>query len=137
MIVNAIEWRRLALAMAASTAMAACTGAQATWTPTVDTYGSSQAQYLSMDLEECRALAMRTSGYAPNEAVSGAISGGLLGAAAGAAIGAALGDAGKGAAVGAATGGFGAATARGVGSEQQFKRAYVNCMRNRGHTVIN
>ena len=30
---------------------------QSGWTPTVDTYGNSRAQYLSQDLAECKALA--------------------------------------------------------------------------------
>ena len=29
---------------------------QSQWSPTVDTYGNSRAQYLSQDMEECRAL---------------------------------------------------------------------------------
>jgi uncharacterized protein YcfJ len=65
------------------------------------------------------------------------VTGGLVGAAAGAAIGAAFGNAGRGAAVG----GVGGALTQGAGrarqSEQQYQRAYVNCMRQRGHRVIN
>lgn len=110
---------------------------QKQWTPTVDTYGDSRAQYVSQDLQECRNLAIQTSGYAPEETVKGAAIGGLVGAAAGAAIGAAFGSAGTGAAVGAAAGGIGYGAAKGAGSEKQFKQAYNNCMRNRGHAVIN
>ena len=109
---------------------------QSTWTPTVDTYGSSRAQFLSRDLEECRALAQRTSGSTGEEAARGAVVGGLIGAAAGAAIGAAVGNPGRGAAVGAAAGGFGGGTRGGARSQEQFKQAYINCMRNRGHNVV-
>ncbi len=110
---------------------------QQPWTPTVDTFGSSNSQYVSRDLEECRQLAFQVSGSTPENAVRGAVTGGLVGAAGGAAIGAALGNAGRGAAVGAAAGGIGNATRRANQSEAQFRQAYVNCMRQRGHTVIN
>ncbi len=135
---EAVSTYRLGLlAIIAMVGSVGCSANQATWTPTVDTYGNSRAQYVSRDLEECRMLAMRTSGHSTEEAVSGAVTGGLVGAAAGAAIGAVFGDAGRGAAVGAAAGGMGNATRRGVASEAQFKRSYENCMRNRGHRVIN
>lgn len=107
------------------------------WTPVVDTYGSSRAQYLGRDLEECRVLAQAAGGDAVGQGARGAVRGGLVGAAGGAAIGAALGNAGRGAAVGAAAGGV----TRGVGSanqsEAQFRQAYTNCLRNRGHRVLN
>lgn len=110
---------------------------QQPWRPTVDTFGSSQAQYVSRDMEECRQLAFQVSGSAPQQAVQGAATGGLVGAAAGAAIGAAFGSAGRGAAVGAAAGGIGHGAQRASQAEQAFQRAYVNCMRQRGHNVIN
>ena len=107
------------------------------WTPVVDTYGSSRAQYLGRDLEECRSLASQAGGDSVGQGARGAVRGGLVGAAGGAAIGAALGNAGRGAAVGAAAGGV----TRGVGaanqSDAQFRQAYTNCMRNRGHRVLN
>ena len=106
------------------------------WTPTVDTYGSSRAQYVSRDLEQCRNLANQASGDSVGQGARGAVRGGLVGAAGGAALGAALGNAGRGAAVGAVAGGV----TRGVSSSNQsdaaFRQAYVNCMRQRGHTVI-
>ena len=110
---------------------------QTQWTPTVDTYGSSRAQYVNRDMEECRQLAFQVSGSAPQQAVQGAVTGGLVGAAAGAAIGAAFGNAGRGAAVGAAAGGIGHGAQRASQAEQAFQRAYVNCMRQRGHNVLN
>ena len=130
-----IRKRVLTIAVA-STCVIGCGATQRQWTPTVDTYGNSRAQYTSRDLEECRALAMRVSGYAPEEATRGAVTGGLVGAAAGAAIGAAFGSAGTGAAVGAAAGGIGYGAKKGAESEANFKRAYVNCMRQRGHNVL-
>src|SRR4030095_7012603 len=73
---------------------------QSQWTPTVDTYGDSRAQYVTQDTQECRQLAMQVSGSSTTKAGEGALFGGLLGAAAGAAIGAAAGG-GRGAGMGA------------------------------------
>jgi len=118
--------------------LAAGCATQQPWRPTVDTFNNnSNNQYLSRDMEECRNLAQRVSGHAPTEAVGGAVTGGLVGAAAGAAIGAAFGNAGRGAAVGAATGGIGMGAARASQAESSFRQAYVNCMRQRGHNVVN
>lgn len=107
------------------------------WSPTVDTFGSSRAQYVSRDTEQCRQLALQVSGSAPQEAVRGAAVGGLVGAAGGAAIGAALGRPGRGAALGAAAGGIGHGVQRASRSEADFQRAFNNCMRQRGHNVLN
>lgn len=130
--------KRLLAASAGMVALlAAGTGWARSWTPVVDTYGSSRAQFLSRDLEECRVLANQASGDSVGQGARGAVRGGLVGAAGGAAIGAALGNAGRGAAVGAAAGGI----TRGVGassqSDAQFRQAYTNCMRQRGHRVLN
>jgi len=110
---------------------------QRPWTPVVDTYRDSHAQYLAQDMEECRELALQASGYAPQQGALGGVVGGLAGAAAGAAIGAALGHPAPGAAVGAAAGGIGTGVAAAGRSESEFKRAYSRCMRQRGHPVIN
>jgi uncharacterized protein YcfJ len=110
---------------------------QQPWVPTVDTFNNSRNQYIARDMEECRALALRVSGSAPQEAVRGAATGGLVGAAAGAALGAAFGSPGRGAAVGAAAGGIGLGATRASQSERAFKQAYANCMRQRGHNVVN
>lgn len=111
--------------------------AQGNWTPTVDTYGSSRAQYLSSDMWECRQLASQTSGSAAGSAGRGALRGGAVGAVGGAAIGAAFGNAGRGAAVGAAAGGIGRGAQQASASEAQFRRAFSNCLRARGHNVLN
>jgi len=109
---------------------------QTQWRPTVDTYGSSRAQYVTRDEWECRQLAMQASGSSTEQAATGALFGGLLGAAGGAAIGAAAGSPGRGAAIGAAAGGIGTGVVRGVQSNQSFQRVFTQCMRNRGHTVL-
>lgn len=106
------------------------------WRPTVDPHGDPHAEAIEYDQRECDRLARQSSGGTASSAGRGALIGGLLGAAGGAAIGAAFGSPGTGAMVGAAAGGIGGATHEGLGAEDQFKRAYVNCMRNRGHNVI-
>lgn len=114
-----------------------CAWAQSSWTPTVDTYGSERAQYLSRDMWDCRELASQSSGSAGGSAARGALRGGAVGALGGAAIGAALGNAGRGAAVGAAAGGITRGVGEASGSEAQFRRTFSNCLRGRGHTVLN
>src|SRR5262249_15113177 len=89
-----------------ATALSACVS-QSQWTPTVDTYGSSRAQFVTRDQAECRQLAMQVSGSTAGQATRGAVGGGLLGAAAGAGIGAAAGNAGRGALAGGAVGALG------------------------------
>lgn len=107
------------------------------WQPTVDPYGDPNAHRIGADLAECRQWALQASGGTPTQAVTGGLVGGALGAAAGAAIGAAAGNAGTGAAVGAATGGMGGGVYQGMGAEETYKSAYVRCMHNRGHRVLN
>ncbi len=110
---------------------------QSGWQPVVDPYNDPRAAYINQDLMECKILAQKVSGYTPEEAVKGALIGGAVGAAAGAAIGAAVGSPGKGAAIGAATGGISSGTYKGLSAEEAYKRAYINCMKNRGHNVLN
>lgn len=107
------------------------------WTPTVDTYGDPNASRISADMVECQQIARQASGWSPGEAGTGAVAGGLLGAAAGAALGAATGSPGAGAALGAAAGGLTGGAYKGLTAEDNYKRAYSNCMRNRGHRVVN
>jgi uncharacterized protein YcfJ len=109
---------------------------QNTWTPTVDTYGDPNAWRLSQDEAQCRQLALQASGGSVRKTAEGTVIGGLLGAAAGAAIGAAAGNAGMGAAVGAAAGGFGGGSYEGFNTSAQFKQAFDQCLRERGHQVI-
>ena len=110
---------------------------QTGWTPTVDTYGDKNAGRITQDQEECRELAQKASGGTTEETLTGAAVGGLVGAAAGAALGAAVGSPGRGAALGAAAGGFGGGAGQGLKAEEQYKLAFKNCMKNRGHNVIN
>lgn len=111
---------------------------QGGWTPTVDPYGDPNAAAIGNNMAACKQLALQASGGTASEAVKGGLVGGAIGAAAGAALGAATGgDIGTGAAMGAVIGGMGAGVTQGVSAEQAYKQAYINCMRNRGHKVIN
>jgi outer membrane lipoprotein SlyB len=128
--------RTLAVCTASLWLLAGCATTQP-WTPVVDTYGNSRAQFVHRDTEECRQMARQVSGHSPNQAARGAVTGGLIGAAGGAALGAALGNAGRGAAIGAAAGGIGQGVRSGAGAERNFQQAFNNCMRGRGHNVLN
>lgn len=134
--------KRLHGLSAALVILTGCSTTQTNWTPTVDTYGNSRAQYLSRDMEECRALALRASGSTSEQATESAVTRGLLGAATGAAVGAVLDrDNWRGARRGAAVGGAAGALSGGLGTASQtdatFQRAFNNCMQRRGHNVLN
>lgn len=109
------------------------------WTPTVDTYNDKNAYRLNQDMQDCQQLASQASGggAGAKEAAIGAGVGGLIGAAGGAALGAVVGSPGTGAAIGAAAGGIGGASKQGMESNDLYKRAYRNCLRQRGHNVVN
>jgi uncharacterized protein YcfJ len=104
--------------------------------PVVDTHDSPVAQNLTRDEAECRELAEQASRGTEKEAAKGALTGGAIGAATGAVIGAAAGSPGTGAAIGAAAGGAGGGLLKGLGAEKRFKEAFKQCMRNRGHKVL-
>lgn len=106
------------------------------WTPTVDTYNDRNAYRLNQDMQECQQLASQSASTVKDTATGAAV-GGLVGAAGGAAIGAITGDPGKGAAIGAAAGGIGGAAQQGIHSNDGYKNAYRNCLRQRGHNVVN
>jgi outer membrane lipoprotein SlyB len=110
---------------------------QGGWTPTVDPYNDPNAYRINQDMAECKNLASQASGGTAKEAAIGAGVGGLIGAAGGAALGAIAGSPGTGAAIGAAAGGIGGGAKQGFEGESNYKRAYSNCMRNRGHRVVN
>lgn len=106
------------------------------WQPVADPANDRNAANLGVDTEQCRQLASQ-AGSVGTETAKGVAAGGLLGAAAGAAIGAVAGDPGAGAAIGAAAGGIGGGAATGISADDQYKRAFINCMRGRGHNIIN
>jgi outer membrane lipoprotein SlyB len=109
---------------------------QSGWTPTVDPYGDPNAANIARDQINCRVLARQAAGNPVTEVGKGALIGGATGAAGGAALGAATGSPGLGAAVGAAAGGIGGLIEQGFGVDHQYKQAFINCMRGRGHNVL-
>ena len=127
---------KIAIIISTTTLITAC-ASQTGWSPTVDPYGDPNAYRLNQDLQECRQLASQASGGTAKQAATGTVVGGLIGAATGAAIGAIGGNAGTGAAYGAAAGGIGGGVKQGFESEGGYKRAYNNCMRHRGHYIVN
>lgn len=106
------------------------------WQPTIDSYNDPNAARIPQDQSECDMLA-HNAGNTGAETAKGVGVGALLGAASGAAIGAVTGSPGAGAAIGAAAGGIGGGAYSGLDADNQYKRAFINCMRERGHRVIN
>jgi hypothetical protein len=106
------------------------------WQPTVDAYNDRNPAAIPADTEQCKALAQQ-AGSVGTETAKGAGVGALVGAAGGAALGAIYGNPATGAATGAVVGGLGGATKQGLEGDTQYRQAFINCMRNRGHNVIN
>ena len=104
--------------------------------PTVDTYNDRNIGRIEQDKAECDGLA-KQAGSAGTSALKGAGVGALVGAAGGAAMGAIFGNPATGAAAGAAIGGIGGGASQGISGDNEYKQAFNNCMRNRGHNVIN
>lgn len=104
--------------------------------PTVDPYGDSRADRIGQDFYECEGLAHQASRGVGEEATKGALVGGGIGAVGGAILGSLSGNPGKGAMIGAAAGGVTGGVSQGMNADQRFVYAYRNCMRNRGHNVI-
>lgn len=129
-------YKTLSAILISAVIMTGC-ASQGDWSPTVDPYGDPNAANIGRDKVECKQLAKSSAGSTAAETGKGALVGGAIGAAAGAAVGAAVGSPGTGAMVGAAVGGLGGAAKQGFGAEGDYKQAFINCMRNRGHNVVN
>lgn len=128
--------RHMVIAVAGLALLPSC--AQMTsYQPTVDPYGDPNAYRLNQDMQECQQLASHASGGTAKETAIGAGVGGLIGAGGGAALGAIMGNPGTGAAIGAAVGGIGGAAKQGIQSDDRYKNAYNNCLRQRGHKLVN
>ncbi len=110
---------------------------QTGWSPTVDPYNNPNANRLNQDYDECRQLALQASGGTAKQTATGTVIGGLIGAASGALIGVISGNPGRGAAYGGAIGGIGGGVKKGFEAEGGYKNAYNNCMRHRGHYILN
>ncbi|MDJ0786354.1 MAG: hypothetical protein QNK05_06070 [Myxococcota bacterium] len=107
-----------------------------TWKPTIDPYNNPNAARLSADEAQCRQIANEAAGGKGGSAAARGVMSGLLGAATGAAIGAIFGDAGQGAASGAIAGTVSGGVGGAASSDAHFKRVFSNCLRNRGHNVL-
>lgn len=106
------------------------------WEPVVDPAYDKNPAMIQQDTAECKMLA-RQAGSTATEALKGGAAGALIGGAGGAALGALTGNPATGAALGATVGGIGGAAQQGVSGDEQYKRAFINCMRGRGHNVVN
>jgi hypothetical protein len=103
--------------------------------PVVDTYNDPRAAYLNQDAAQCEQIAKDNSGVGRGVATDG-LTGALIGGATGAALGAVIGNPATGAAIGGTIGGLGGATKGGVEADQSYKRIFKNCLRGRGHNVL-
>ncbi len=115
--------------------LSACVS-QNSWTPEVDTANDPNAAKLATDEAQCRELA-KQGAHTGKEVGEGALEGATVGVLTGAALGAIGGDAGEGAAMGATGGAAGGGVAMARDSNADFKRIFTNCLRERGHTVLN
>ncbi len=101
---------------------------QSGWSPAMDPYGDPNVANISRDQIDCRVLAKRAVGNPGVEVGKSAILGGATGAALGALAGSP--------ALGAAVGGVGGLVKQGFGVDNQYKQAFINCLRGRGHSVL-
>jgi hypothetical protein len=109
---------------------------QNSWAPTVDPYNDPNAARISQDEAECRQLAKQASGGSLRKTAEGVGIGGAIGAGLGAALGAIVGTPGEGAALGATMGAATGGAKEGAESNRDFKSAFDQCMRGRGHKVL-
>lgn len=110
-------------------------GYQSIYIPVIDRAGSSATpDVYARDIDECNRLAQQRP--AGSAAADGALGGLLVGALLGAVVGSAYHDTGYGAAYGAALGtttGAVQGAAQGVAGQQRIVR---ECLRGRGHRVV-
>ena len=107
------------------------------WEPTINTKVDKNPESLSQDVAECKELASNAAGFA-GEGLTDTVVGAASGAATGAIIGALItAPAGPAAAAGGALGGFGGLFYGEYESDLTYRRAYSNCLWQRGHYPIN
>ena len=103
--------------------------------PVVDVSNNANNVNLQKDMVECRQLAEQASNNP--DAARNIIGSTVLGSGLGALGGLAFNNPAGGAIVGSVAG-LGMSGAReAINSDNQFKQAYINCLRSRGHNVIN
>jgi len=119
----------------ALTALATGCASMSGWKPVIDPRMDQHPETTQRDMVECKTLAEQASDVT-KEVAMGAGVGAVTGAAGGAAVGAVAGSAATGAAAGAILA-IPAGLWEGYQANEDFKRAFKNCMRQRGHTVVN
>ncbi len=105
------------------------------WHPIIDPRMDQHPETVQRDMVECKSLAEQASDIT-KEVAMGAGVGAVAGAAGGAAMGAAAGSAATGAAVGSVLA-IPAGLWEGYQANEEFKRSFKTCMRQRGHSVVN
>ena len=105
------------------------------WHPIVDPRMDQHPETVQRDMVECKDLAKQASDIT-KEVAMGAGVGAVTGAAGGAAVGAIAGSAATGAAGGAILA-IPAGLWKGYEANEDFKRSFKTCMRQRGHTLVN
>ena len=105
------------------------------WRPILDPRMDQHPETAQRDMAECKTLADQASDIT-KEVGMGAAVGAVTGAAGGAAVGALAGSAATGAAGGAILA-IPAGLWEGYQANEDFKRAFKTCMRQRGHTLVN
>ena len=105
------------------------------WHPIVDPRIDKHPETVQSDTVECKALADQASDIM-KEVGMGAGVGAVTGAAGGAAVGAIAGSAATGAAGGAILA-IPVGLWKGYGANEDFKRAFKTCMRQRDHILVN
>lgn len=109
------------------------------WEPTLNAKVDKNSNSAEQDVLECRVLADKAAGWV-SEGVEGALVSGAGGAAEGAVIGALVsgaGGAGVAAAAGAPIGAIAGLWWSEYEANLEFKRAFSNCLWQRGHPVVN
>ncbi|AEG00816.1 glycine zipper family protein [Methylomonas methanica] len=125
---------RLSALLAIAALVSGCASVSG-WRPIVDPRLDQHPDTVQRDMLECKTLADQASDIT-KEVGLGAATGAVTGAAGGAAIGAVAGSAATGAAGGAILA-IPAGLWAGYESNEDFKRAFKTCMRQRGHTLVN
>jgi hypothetical protein len=105
------------------------------WHPIIDPRLDKHPDTVQRDTLECKSLADQASDIT-KEVGMGAGVGAVTGAAGGAAVGAVAGSAATGAAAGAILA-IPAGLWEGYQANEDFKRSFKTCMRQRGHTLVN
>jgi len=105
------------------------------WHPIIDPRLDQHPETVQRDMVECKSLAEQASDITKEVAMGAGVAA-VTGAAGGAAMGAAAGSAATGAAVGSVLA-IPAGLWEGYQANEEFKRSFKTCMRQRGHSVVN